>query len=193
MAKPYFVLKFCDLITDHKVLSDNCESRNNHRYAVVVQDLATQWIQACPCKTKTSQTTQRSLQKILEPDRKPQVILNDNLRVTTQTKICAISVLQCALKQWRNDLNKIQEKNEFTAKSRPMMSLIERVPSNISSSTSEIPGKRSYGNQNPWSTIAEKEEGSGQPVVSSDPKTASDCYHEQFIESSFSARYSKVG
>ena len=36
---------FGDLITaDHKVLSDNCESRNNHRYAVVVQDLATQWI-----------------------------------------------------------------------------------------------------------------------------------------------------
>ena len=34
---------FGDLITaDHKVLSDNCESRNNHRYAVVVQDLATQ-------------------------------------------------------------------------------------------------------------------------------------------------------
>ena len=28
-----------DLITaDHKVLSDNCESRNNHQYAVVVQD-----------------------------------------------------------------------------------------------------------------------------------------------------------
>ena len=38
--------KFGDLITaDHKVLSDNCESRNNHRYAVVVQDLATQWMQ----------------------------------------------------------------------------------------------------------------------------------------------------
>ena len=32
---------FGDMITaDHKVLSDNCESRNNHRYAVVVQDLA---------------------------------------------------------------------------------------------------------------------------------------------------------
>ena len=31
--------KFGDLITaDHKVLSDSCESRNNHRYAVVVQD-----------------------------------------------------------------------------------------------------------------------------------------------------------
>ena len=68
-----------DLITaDHKVLSDNCESRNNHRYAVVVQDLATQWIQAYPCKTKTSQETQRSLQKFLEPDRKPKVIYTDN-------------------------------------------------------------------------------------------------------------------
>ena len=70
---------FGDLITaDHKVLSDNCESRNNHRYAVVVQDLATQWIQAYPCKTKTSQETQRSLQKFLEPERNPKVIYTDN-------------------------------------------------------------------------------------------------------------------
>ena len=69
---------FGDLITaDHKVLSDNCESRNNHRYAVVVQDLATQWIQAYPCKTKTSQETQRSLQKFLEQNRKPKVIYTD--------------------------------------------------------------------------------------------------------------------
>ena len=37
-----------DLITaDHKVLGEESESRNNHRYAVVVQDLATQWY---PCK-----------------------------------------------------------------------------------------------------------------------------------------------
>ena len=70
-------VNFCDLITaDHKVLSDNCESRNNHRHAVVVQDLATQWIQAYPCKNNTSQETQRSLQKFLEPDRKPKVILH---------------------------------------------------------------------------------------------------------------------
>ena len=46
------------LITaDHKVLSEGCESRNSHRCAVVVQDLATQWIQSYPCKTKTSQET----------------------------------------------------------------------------------------------------------------------------------------
>ena len=78
-----------------------------------------------------------------------------------------------------------------TTKSRPMMSLIARAPSNISSSTSESPGKRSYGNQNPWSAKAEREDRTGQPVVGSDPKTASDYYHEQSIENSFSARYSK--
>ena len=66
---------FGDLITaDHQVPSEGCESRNNHRYAVVVQDLATQWIQGCPCKTRTSQETQRSLLKFLEPERKPKVI-----------------------------------------------------------------------------------------------------------------------
>ena len=76
LAGPYLVQKiFGDLITaDHKVLSEGCESRNNHRYAVVVQDLATQWIQAYPCKNKTSQETQRSLQKFLEP----KVIYTDN-------------------------------------------------------------------------------------------------------------------
>ena len=37
---------FCDVITaTHKVLSEESESRNSHRYAVVVQDLATQWVQ----------------------------------------------------------------------------------------------------------------------------------------------------
>ena len=56
---------FGDLITvDHKVLSDNCESRNNDRYAVVVQVLATQWIQSYPCKTKTSGNTEE-LAKVL--------------------------------------------------------------------------------------------------------------------------------
>ena len=39
--------KFGDLITaDHKVLNEEGESRNNLRHAVVVQDLATQWIQS---------------------------------------------------------------------------------------------------------------------------------------------------
>ena len=78
-----------------------------------------------------------------------------------------------------------------TAKSRPMMCLIASVPSNVSSSTSVSPVKRSYGNQNPWSTIPEKEETPGRPDVGSDRKTASDYCHEQFIKSSSSASYSK--
>ena len=55
-----------DLISaDQKVLSEESEPRDNHRYALVVQDLATQWIQSDPCKTKTSQETQKSLMEFL--------------------------------------------------------------------------------------------------------------------------------
>ena len=70
---------FGDLITtNHKVPNEiSCESRNNHRYAIVVQDLATQWIQSYPCKTKTSQETRRSLQVFLEPERNLEVIYAD--------------------------------------------------------------------------------------------------------------------
>ena len=75
-------VNFGDLITaDHKVLSDNSESRNNHRYAVGM--CCRTWplngsrhIRAG--KNKTSQDTQRSLQKFLEPERKPKVIYTDN-------------------------------------------------------------------------------------------------------------------
>ena len=70
--------KFGDLITaDHKVLSEESESRNN-RHALVEQDLATQWLQSYPCKTKTSQETQKNLLKFLEPARKPKVIYTEN-------------------------------------------------------------------------------------------------------------------
>ena len=50
-----------------------------------------------------------------------------------------------------------------TAKSRPMMNLIARMPSNVSSSTSVSLEKRSDGKQDPWSMNAEKEERSGRP------------------------------
>ena len=56
---------FGDLITaDHKVLSDDCESRNNHRYAVVVQDLATQWIQAYPVQKQNFTRNPAKLAKV---------------------------------------------------------------------------------------------------------------------------------
>ena len=101
---------FGDLITaDHKVLSEGCESRNNHRYAVVVQDLATQWVQSYPCKTKTSQETQRSLQKFLEPNRKPKVIYTDNS--SEFGKACEdLSWNHCTSTPHRSETNGIAER-----------------------------------------------------------------------------------
>ena len=71
--------KFSDLITaDQKVLNERSESRNNHQYAVVVQDLATLWIQAFPCKNKNAQETEKSRRKFQGPSQKPKVIYTDN-------------------------------------------------------------------------------------------------------------------
>ena len=69
---------FGDLITaDHKILSEESESRNHHRYALV-QELATQCLQSYPFKTKSFQETQKNLMKFLETTRKPKVIYSDN-------------------------------------------------------------------------------------------------------------------
>ena len=81
--------------------------------------------------------------------------------------------------------------DRVTAKSRPMMNLIARTPSFVSSSTSASAVKKSYGSQNPWSSIA-KEDRLGRPDEGTDLFEASDhYYHEQFMESFSSASYSK--
>ena len=49
-----------------------------------------------------------------------------------------------------------------TAKSKPMMNLIARTPSVVSSSTSLSPGKRYYGKQDPWKSVV-ADDRSGQP------------------------------
>ena len=60
--------KVADLTTaDHKVFTEDCESRNSHRYVVIVPDSATQWLQTDSGKTKTSQETEKSSRKLLEP------------------------------------------------------------------------------------------------------------------------------
>ena len=61
-----------------KVLSKCCESRNNHQHAVVVQDLATQWIQSYPRENETSVETEKSLRKFLEPTAKPHATCTDD-------------------------------------------------------------------------------------------------------------------
>ena len=66
------------MTTDHNVFNEGCESRNNHRCSVVVQDHAIQWIQSYPCKTKTFQETERTSRVFLEPSEKPKVTYTDN-------------------------------------------------------------------------------------------------------------------
>ena len=70
------------------------------------------------------------------------------------------------------------------------MSLIARSPSTLSSSASESPGKKSHGSQSPWSAKAEKDDRAGQPVVDRDTSHEPVHNHKQFVESSYSARYS---
>ena len=53
-----------------------------------------------------------------------------------------------------------------TAKSKPMMNLVARMPSFVSSSTSVSPVKRYYGKQDPWNSVVVKD-GSGKPDSSS--------------------------
>ena len=75
----------------------------------MVQDLATQWIQSYPCKTKTSQETERSLQKFLEPNRRPKVIYTDNS--LEFGKACEdLSWNHCASTPHRSETNGIAER-----------------------------------------------------------------------------------
>ena len=60
-----------------------------------------------------------------------------------------------------------------TAKSKPMMNLIARTPSFVSSSTSVSPGKRYYGKQDPWSSVVAKDR-SGQPDKESESFSSTD-------------------
>ena len=75
----------------------------------MVQDLATQWIQSYPCKTKTSQETGKSLQKFLEPTGKPKVIYTDNS--TEFGKSCEdLSWNHCTSTPHRSETNGIAER-----------------------------------------------------------------------------------
>ena len=96
------------ITADHKVLSESCESRKQSSIAIVVQDLTTQWIQAYPCKNKTSQETQRCLQKFLEPERKPKVIYIDNSMEFG--KACEVSWTHCTSTPHRSETNGIAER-----------------------------------------------------------------------------------
>ena len=98
-----------DLITaDHRILTEDCESRNYHQYAVVVQELATQWLQSYPCKTKSSQETNKSLRKFPEPSARPKVMYTD--KSLEFRKVCQDSFWNhCTSAPHRSETNGIAE------------------------------------------------------------------------------------
>ena len=64
---------------------------------------------------------------------------------------------------------------KVTAQSRPMMGLIARPPSTLSSSASESFGKKSCGSQSPRSAKAGKYDRKGRPVVGRDTTPQTIC------------------
>ena len=83
---------------------------------------------------------------------------------------------------------RIQQKSgeeRVTAKSRPMMNLTVRMPSIVSSSTSSSPGKRWYGNQDPWKSVVVNDR-SGQPDCANSQDVADS---ENFVMGSDAAEF----
>ena len=75
--------KVSDLIaTEHEALSEGYESRNKHRFAVEVQDFATQWIQAYPCNTKNTWRT--AIRRTIQKTNNSRLVRWSNRRVCSQ-------------------------------------------------------------------------------------------------------------
>ena len=92
----------------------------------MVQDLATQWIQSYPCKTKTSQETQRSLPKFLESNTKPTVINTDNS--LKFSKACEhLSWNHCTSTPHRSETNGIAERAVRRVKNVPLQCCCNQV------------------------------------------------------------------
>ena len=108
--------------------------------------------------------------------------------------LCSFNISCFSSRVWSKVMSKRTQKESGeerdTAKSSPMMSPIARAPSNLSSSALESPEKRCYESRSPWSAKAEKYDRTGTPVVGRDTSHEPAHHHKQFVESSYSARYS---
>ena len=101
---------------DHSYVATAAErTRRENTWVLVLnssgpkKDLATQWIQSYPCKTKRSQETQRSLQKFLEPTRKHKVIYTANSQEFG--KSCEdLSWNHCTSTPYRSETNGVAER-----------------------------------------------------------------------------------
>ena len=91
---------------------DNSRPRLHHRYAVVVQDLATQWAQSFPWKTKSPQETQRSFRQCLRPEEIPWSIYTTNSLEYIKTCEELIGIMRDLR---RADLKQVELQNQLHA------------------------------------------------------------------------------
>ena len=104
--------------------------------------------------------------------------------------ISVISVLQCALKQWRNDLNKIQEKNESKQNRDLWWILLRGRHRSCRPQFHWARGRDVTENKIPGNQLLEKMDRGDKET---DLFEASDhYYHEQFMDSFSSTDYSKL-
>ena len=70
---------FGDEVTaDHKVLNEGDVGRDAERYAVIMQDNFTYWLQAYPVKSKSGEATTDCFQQFFGPQSKPKHLYSDN-------------------------------------------------------------------------------------------------------------------
>ena len=82
-----------------------------------------QWIQSYPCRTKTSQETQKSLQKFLEPTGKPEVIFTH--KSLEFGKACEdLSWNNCTSTPHRSETNGIAERSSTQSKGRHLCCIV---------------------------------------------------------------------
>ncbi len=66
------------LTSDHKVLLENQASRQGDKYAIIIQDSFTKWLQAFPTKTKGHEEVIASFKRFMPPGTKPDHVYTDN-------------------------------------------------------------------------------------------------------------------
>ena len=172
------------ITADHQGLSKESESRDNHRYAVVVPYLATQWIQSYPCKQKLLRKRRRAYKKFLESTRKPKVIYTNNSLEFGES--CEeLSWNHCTFTRYRSETNGIAGRAVRRVKERTpavlLQSGLDRKVGGfhgmllLSASDGKTPCERRFGTV--WSNGGTSPYFCGTPIVNASVRQQSLARH----------------
>ena len=65
-------------IADHKTLIDDQAARHGARYALIIQDEYTQWIQACATRSRSHEEVVMAFRRFMPMDQMPKHVYLDN-------------------------------------------------------------------------------------------------------------------